>query len=223
MVGSCFHDVRFDRSYGVPSQRSTDLMCRSWENHALCALRWWVTSSGSSSGASTMCPPGRDVHRDRELGGACRGGAVAAVQLCKLAGEPRFTARGRRRVGHGQGGAGGARLAGWRRCSSRASAPRLSCTSIRPSERTITVIGERLGPRAEDPSPGMRSARSTRCTSPPATAGRRVPLAKPHPVATARGLETLTEAGIQLDALLGSSRGPGERTSPRPSIRLRFT
>ena len=82
-------------------------------------------------------------------------------------------------------------------------------------ERTITVIGERLGPSGDDElgwgeldgadavyftagdASSVRRARSARCL-----------------VGTARALEPLAEAGLELDALVASGIDVGERYEP---------
>jgi len=160
--------------------------------------------------------PGEIVHVTETWEEPAGGGAVAAVQLCKLAGEATlYTALGDDEVGH--------------RCKEALEELGLRVEAVfRPEpqrrgfvhvdwtgERTITVIGDRLGPRADDPLPWgeMRDIDAVYFTAGDSGTARAARKAATL-VATARGLETLAEAGIQLDALVGSSRDPGERYSP---------
>ncbi len=82
----------------------------------------------------------------------------------------------------------------------------------RAGERTITVVGERLGPRADDPLPWHELAEidAVYFTAGDAGAVREARRARAL-VATARGLEVLAAAGVELDALVASSRDSGER------------
>jgi ribokinase len=79
-------------------------------------------------------------------------------------------------------------------------------------ERTITVIGARLGPRGEDPLPWAELAETDAVyfTAGDAEALQRARAARTL-VGTARGLETLVEAGVELDALVASGADMGER------------
>jgi ribokinase len=142
------------------------------------------------------------------------GGAVAAVQLVRLAGECTFyTAlgddalgeRSRTRLSELGVRVEAAVVAG--------EETRRAFTYLDDShERTITVIGHRLHPRRSDDLPwdeladvdgvyfcagdadALRAARQARAL-----------------VATARVLDTLKEGGVQLDALVGSGKDPSER------------
>ena len=141
------------------------------------------------------------------------GGAVAAVQLAKLAGGATlFTALGDDELGHrsrAQLEALGVRV----EATFRDEPQRRAFVYVDAAgERTITVMGSRLGPNPDDPldwaslegtdavyatagDPGaIRAARSARVL-----------------VATARDLPTLRRAGVELDALVASGRDPGER------------
>jgi len=82
-------------------------------------------------------------------------------------------------------------------------------------ERTITVIGDRLGPRADDPLPweGLDDTDAVYFTAGDAEALRAARRARVL-VATARELPTLVEAGVQLDALVRSGTDPGEAYEP---------
>jgi ribokinase len=159
---------------------------------------------------------GEIVHASETWAEPAGGGAVAAVQLAKLAGEADFfTALGDDELGHGaddQLRALGVRLhVAW-----RDEPQRRAVTFVdERGERTITVIGDRLVPRGNDPLPweelaaidgvyftggdveALRAARAARVL-----------------VATPRTMDTLRTVHVQLDALVGSGRDEGERYEP---------
>jgi ribokinase len=160
--------------------------------------------------------PGEIVHVSdswQEPGG---GGAVAAVQLVKLAGNATlYTALGDDEIGH--------------RAKRELEALGLRVEAVfRPEvqrrgfvhvdaagERTITVIGDRLGPRAEDPLPWGELADTDAVYFTAGDAGAARAARAAHTlVASARGIETLAEARVELDALLASGKDPGERYTP---------
>jgi ribokinase len=157
--------------------------------------------------------PGEIVHVSdswQEPGG---GGAVAAVQLVKLAGDATlYTALGDDEIGHRAKRdleALGLRV----EAVFRPEAQRRGYVHVDAAgERTITVIGNRLGPRAEDPLPWgeLADTDAVYFTAGDADAARAARAARTL-VASARGLETLAEAGVELDALLASGKDPGER------------
>lgn len=156
------------------------------------------------------------------------GGAVAAVQLAKLAGETTFfTALGDDELGHrarDELAALGLRLeVAWRDEPQR----RAFVFVDSAGERTITVIGERLGPGGHDPLAWeeLEAADAVYFTAGDADAARRARAAKCL-VATARALGTLTEAGVELDALVASGTDRGERyeagmLDPEPRLVVR--
>jgi ribokinase len=140
------------------------------------------------------------------------GGSVAAVQLAKLAGSSDFfTALGddelARRAAAELGALGVRVHVAWRTEPQRRGVVFVDDCG----ERTIVVIGRRLGPSGGDPLPwaeldgfdgvyftagdadALRRARATRVLT-----------------ATPRALGTLNEGGVELDALIGSGRDPGE-------------
>ena len=144
------------------------------------------------------------------------GGAVTAVQLAKLAGGATFfTALGDDELGrraHRELQALGLRVeAAWRDEPQRRGFVYVDSAG----ERTITVIGSRLGPSAADPLPwheltgadavyftagdagAVKAARAARCV-----------------VASTRSLTPLREAGEQIDALVASGSDAGERYTP---------
>jgi ribokinase len=149
----------------------------------------------------------------QEVGG---GGAVAAVQLAKLAGEAVFfTALGDDELGrrarveleaHGVTVHAAVRDAPQRRAFTHVE---------RSGERTITVLGERLVPSGTDPLPWdeLREADAVYFTGGDegalkAARGARVL------VATPRAREPLGTAGVALDALVHSAGDPGESYRP---------
>jgi ribokinase len=144
------------------------------------------------------------------------GGAVAAVQLRKLAGScVFFTALGDDEVGHRAfddlRSRGVDLEVAW-----RADSQRRAVTFIdEAGERTITVLGAREVPRAADPLPwgSLAEFDAVFVTGADATAMQLVRHASVV-VATSRILPLLAEAGIQLDALVGSGADPSERYRP---------
>lgn len=157
--------------------------------------------------------PGAIVHASEvweEPGG---GGAVAAVQLARLAGGGSlYTALGDDELGHralAELRAHGLEVhVAWRSEPQRRAFVHVDGAG----ERTITVIGERLGPRGDDPLPWdeLRDVDALYFTAGDAAAARRARAARTM-VATARGLDTLAAAAVPLDALVASGRDPGER------------
>ncbi|MCY1059353.1 PfkB family carbohydrate kinase [Nannocystis sp. SCPEA4] len=157
--------------------------------------------------------PGDIVHAQDGWEGAGGGGAVAAVQLARLAGECTFfTALGDDLLGtraRAELAAMGLRV----EAAIRPLRQRRGFTYVDDSgERTITVIGERLAPRAADPLAWdlLAEADAVYVTAGDADALRLARRAR-KVVATARILPTLRAAGIALDAIVGSSRDPAER------------
>jgi ribokinase len=156
---------------------------------------------------------------------AAGGGAVAAVQLARLAGHATFfTALGDDELSHRA--ADQLRGLGLEvKAVHRAGQPqRRVIVHLDPTgERTITVIGDRMGPRGEDPfgwqdfdfdavyftagdAGAVRAARRARILT-----------------ATARSLGALREASVPLDALVRSALDEGEHyeegdLSPPPDL-----
>ena len=160
--------------------------------------------------------PGEIVHVSdswQEPGG---GGAVAAVQLVKLAGNATlYTALGDDEIGHRakrELEALGLRV----EAVFRPEAQRRGFVHVDAAgERTITVIGDRLGPRAEDPLPWDELADTDAVYFTAGDTGAARAARAAHTlVASARGIETLAEARVELDALLASGKDPGERYTP---------
>jgi len=167
---------------------------------------------------------GEIVHADATFEEPAGGGAVAAVQLRKLAGETNlFSAFGDDEIGHRA-------EAELREHGVRVEArfypepQRRAFVYLTEGERTITVLGPRRGPSGADE---LRWALLDDTDAVYVTAGdveavREARRARTL-VATPRGLETLADAHVELDALVMSGRDPGERYSPGdldPSPRL---
>jgi ribokinase len=157
--------------------------------------------------------PGEIVHVSESWQEPAGGGAVAAVQLAKLAGEATlYTALGDDDVGH-RAKAGLEALGLQVRAVFRPEAQRRGYVHIDAAgERTITVIGSRLGPRGDDPLPWdeLAGTEALYFTAGDAAAARAARAASTM-VASARGLEVLQEAAVELDALVASARDRGER------------
>ena len=88
-----------------------------------------------------------------------------------------------------------------------------------PGERTITVLGPRLGPHGADSLDWGRldDTDAVYLTAGDVEAVRHARRARVL-VATPRGLDTLSEAHVELDALVSSGRDPGELTARATSI-----
>lgn len=144
------------------------------------------------------------------------GGAGAAVQLRKLAGEATFfTALGDDSLGaraRAELEKHGVKVA----ATTRPEPTRRALTHVdSEGERTITVLGERLAPRSADDLPWdeLAGMDAVYFTAGDTGALERARAARVL-VATARVLPVLTRAGLQLDALVGSARDESERFSP---------
>jgi ribokinase len=141
------------------------------------------------------------------------GGGVAAVQLAKLAGScTLYTAIGddeRGRHAREELSRLGVRVEAAR----RAEPQRRAVTFVDATgERTITVIGNRIAAAASDPLPWGELAETDAvylCAAD--TEAIRLARRARVLVATARILPVLREAGVALDALVGSLRDPSER------------
>jgi len=159
---------------------------------------------------------GEIVHAGETWCEAAGGGAVAAVQLARLAGSSTlFTAIGDDELGrkvvpelerHGV----------TVHAAVRAEPQRRGFTYVDSAgERTITVIGERLGPRRSDDLPWeeLAEADGVYFVSGDAAALKAAREAKVL-VATARSLATLAEGRVELDALVRSRNDEGETYRP---------
>lgn len=151
--------------------------------------------------------PGEIVHASASFGEPAGGGTVAASQAARLVARTCFfTAVGDDELGtvcdrrmhemgfelHAAARAGEAQRRGWTYLDAA-------------GERTITVIGERLGPAASDPLPWKLLAGCDACF---VTAGdpAAIRLAREARVlvATPRAMPELLEAGVEVDVLVGS-------------------
>ncbi len=156
------------------------------------------------------------------------GGAVAAVQLARLSGGCVFyTALGRDEVGDRSKeileGFGVTVRAAWRDRPTRRAITMVESDG----ERTITTVGDRLRPEAEDPLPwsDLANVDAVYVTATDA-AGLRAARAANVLTATPREGATLRTAGVALDALIGSGRDPAERYErgwivPEPQLVVR--
>jgi ribokinase len=160
---------------------------------------------------------GEIIHASAGWGVAAGGGAVAAVQLANLAGDSMlFTTFGADERG--------------RHCRESLEAQhvrvlaheigvpqRYGITFVDDDgERTITVVGERLTLHGDDsklPWEELEGADGVYFVSGDAATVRRAREARVL-VAASRSLGVLKEAGVALDALVGSAFDPGERYEP---------
>lgn len=156
---------------------------------------------------------GEIVHAASSWSAPAGGGSVAAVQLAKLAGGCTFyTALGDDELGRRaleELTALGLRV----EAVLRPEPTRRAVTHIdRAGERTITVLGNRLSPSVDDALPWNELERTDAvyvCASDPE--GVRVARRAGTLVATSRIiLPTLREAGVRLDAVVGSALDPAE-------------
>ena len=160
--------------------------------------------------------PGEIVHADEAWAEPAGGGAVAAGQLLRLAGAVAFfTALGEDELGRRarrELTAMGIEL----HAAARPEPQRRAITFVDGrGERTITVIGERMGPHLDDPLPWRELERldAVYLTAGDPGAVRAARRARVL-VATPRALASLRPAKVELDALVGSAKDPGERYRP---------
>ena len=156
------------------------------------------------------------------------GGAVAAVQLARLAGEvDLFTAFGDDDLGRRareQLSDLGVRV----HAVDRPEPQRRGFVFIDAAgERTITVIGSRLGAGEADPLPWSELAGADAVYFTAGDAGAvSAARASKRMVATTRALDSLRDAGERVDALVASANDEGERyeagnLSPEPDLVIR--
>jgi ribokinase len=142
------------------------------------------------------------------------GAAVSAVQLARLAGGHGtfFTALGDDELGH-RAKKGLERLGLTVHVAWREEPTRRGFTYLDDDgERTITVIGDRLEPRASDDLPWDELAEVGACYMTAGDVGAvRAARAAHALVATARILPLLADAHVELDAVVGSGSDPKER------------
>ena len=171
---------------------------------------------------------GAIVHAEETWAEAAGGGAVAAVQLARMAGRATlYTALGDDELGarsRAQLGELGVRV----EAATHSRPQRRAFTHVEPSgERTITVLGERAVPRGADPLPfdELDGADAVYFVSGDAASVRAARGARVL-VATSRSLSTLAEAEVEIDVLLGSAQDEGERyesgdLDPPPAVVVR--
>jgi ribokinase len=157
-------------------------------------------------------------HATRSLEEPAGGGAVVAVQLARLLGRPVpfFTALGRDAIGE----RAAARLrelgldlqVAWRELPTRRGVSFVD----HHGDRSITVIGERLRPTAADPLPwaSLSDCDGVFVTAADSPALRLCRAARVLTVTPRLGLPLIREAGVELDALIGSGLDPGEAVPP---------
>jgi ribokinase len=178
-------------------------------------------------GVDHLPAAGEILHADDFCELPAGGGAVVAVQMARLTGErvPFFTALGDdalgRRAAEELDGLGLELHIAWRTAPTRRGLTFIDAGG----ERTITVIGERLMPAAADGLPWER-LEQTGGVFVTATDAGGLRLARRARVLAATPrvrLPTLREAGVSLDALIGSAADPGEAYRPgdlQPAPRL---
>jgi ribokinase len=161
--------------------------------------------------------PGEIVHALETWEEAAGGGAVAAVQLARLAGTATlFTSLGDDELGR----LSRAQLTDHgvtvRAMVDASPQRRAFCYVDTDGERTITVLGEKLRPSGGDsrlPWHELAAADAVYFVSGDADALRAARGARLL-VATSRELPTLRNAGVRLDVLVGSGEDEGERFHP---------
>jgi ribokinase len=159
--------------------------------------------------------PGEIIAARRVFSEAAGGAAVAAVQLAKLAGGQSlfFTSLGDDELGHRSK----------RRLEELGVTVHVAWRDDQPTrrgftyvdddgERTITTIGDRLQPHGDDPLPWdeLENVDAVYFTAGDAEAVRASRAARAL-VATARVMPVLREAGVALDAVVGSGADAKER------------
>jgi len=157
--------------------------------------------------------PGEIVHAEETWEEPAGGGAVAAVQLAKLAGRATlYTAFGNDDLG--RKARAGLEALGLEVEAVVRPYPQRRCFVYidGTGERTITTIGERLGPNGDDPLPweGLAETVGVYFTAGDAAALRAGRSARVL-VATSRILADLTRAHVELDAVVGSANDAAER------------
>jgi ribokinase len=160
---------------------------------------------------------GSIAHASETWAEAAGGGAVAAVQLAKLAGSAHlFTAFGDDELGRRARAQLVEQGVTVRAMVDASPQRRAFCFVDDDGERTITVLGDKLRPAGGDsrlPWHELASMDAVYFVSGDAEALRRSRDARIL-VSTARELPTLHAAGVQLDVLVGSASDDGERYQP---------
>jgi ribokinase len=161
--------------------------------------------------------PGEIVHATETWAEAAGGGAVAAVQLAKLAGAATlFTSFGDDELGRRARTQLASQGVTVRAMVDPSPQRRAFCFVDATGERTITVLGDKLRPAGGDtrlPWPELAGMDAVYFVSGDVEALRHARLA-PLLLATARELPTLVRGGVRLDVLVGSATDAGERYQP---------
>jgi ribokinase len=159
---------------------------------------------------------GEIVHASEVFAVPGGGGAVAAVQLARLAGAADFLTA----LGTGpdaeRSDAGLRELGVTVHAGSRPGPQRRTFTFLDDdAERTITVLGERIVPQRSDPLPwdSLGEFDAIYLTGGDAAAVRAARAARVL-VATPRAMAALAESGVELDVLVGSAHDEGEVYEP---------
>jgi ribokinase len=173
--------------------------------------------------------PGAIVHALERWEEAAGGGAVAAVQLAKLAGEAvLFTCFGDDELGRRSRAQLTSQGVTVRAMVDPSPQRRAFCFVDADGERTITVLGDKLRPAGGDNRlrwgelAGMDAVYFVSGDAEALAEARQAPLL----VATARELPTLARAGVPVDVLVGSAADEEERYQPgelEPAPRLVVT
>jgi ribokinase len=160
---------------------------------------------------------GEIVHALETWQEAAGGGAVAAVQLAKLAGSATlFTSLGSDELGRRARAQLAEQGVTVRAMADPSPQRRAFCYVDEGGERTITVLGEKLRPSGGDsrlPWDELAGADAAYFVSGDDEALRAARAARVL-VATGRELRTLQSAAVQLDALVGSGEDDGELFRP---------
>jgi len=160
---------------------------------------------------------GEIVHARESFAEPAGGGAVAAVQLAKLAGAAMFlTALGDDDTASAAAGALRERFGVEVHAAARPSPQRRCFTYLDDAgERTITVLGERIVPLRCDPLPwdSLAELDGIYLTGGDPDAVRAARAARVL-VATPRAMGALAASGVQLDVLVRSASDPGEAYEP---------
>ena len=173
--------------------------------------------------------PGQISRAHRSLEEPAGAGAVVAVQLARLTGQrvAFFTALGKDEIGERSEARllelGVIPIVAWRDQPTRRGISLVDDSS----DRAITVIGERLTPVANDPLPWEHLADCDGVFV-SATDPQGLRLARAAKVLTATPrlrLPVLQEAGVSLDALIGSNLDPAgsieeDALTPAPTLRI---
>ena len=160
---------------------------------------------------------GEIVHARETFAEPAGGGAVAAVQLARLAGSAVFLTALGNDAAAGEVASTLRERFGVELHAGRRDAPqRRTFTFLDDAgERTITVLGERIVPHRGDPLPwdALAGLDAIYLTGGDAAAVRAARAARVL-VATPRAMGALAASGVRLDVLVHSAGDPGERYEP---------